>query len=59
MVIERITNGYMLVDDIGQKHAFPSIQELFEHILLVLEGKGEHFGGSMYGKVRLEFKESK
>lgn len=47
--IETIENGY-LVNDAGEYYC-KDIQELFEHLLLVLEGRSTWFGGDSYGTV--------
>ena len=36
--IEKINNGY-LVENIGGKRAFPGLDDLFDHLLLIFEGK--------------------
>lgn len=57
--IETIKNGWVVIDEHGNKESFTTMQDLFDSLLLTLDGKSEHFGGSMYGKVRVDFKEPK
>lgn len=54
--IETIQNGWTVEDEHGNVQAFLDIQILFEHLLLVIDGKSENFGGSMYGKVMIQTK---
>ena len=56
MNIEKISNGYLVCDGVN-KSSYPDIQRLFEYLLLNLEGRGEHFGGSCYGKVSVDLKD--
>ena len=51
--IEKINNGY-LVENIGGKRAFPGLDDLFDHLLLIFEGKTQHFHGDSYGKVTID-----
>lgn len=55
--IETIKNGWTVEDMSGNTEAFLDIRDLLNHLLLVLQGKSEHFGGSMYGKVIVDLKE--
>lgn len=57
MNIEPISNGWLATETNGDRKAFYDIQSLFEYLLLSLEGKSEHFGGSMYGKVTVNLVE--
>jgi len=55
--IETIRNGWVVTDAHGNKESHHSLQSLFESLLLSLDGKSQFFGGSMYGKVSLNFNE--
>ena len=50
MKIEKVKNGY-IVNDISGKEVFRNIQELFEHLLIVFEGKADCFTGDSYGEI--------
>lgn len=58
ITIETIKNGWITIDNIGTKESFHDLQSLFDHLLLVLDGRAEGFGGSLYGKVTVKLKES-
>lgn len=51
MNIEKITNGYLLIDRIGGREFYPDCQSLFNSILMKLEGRSIWFGGESFGQV--------
>jgi hypothetical protein len=53
--IESVDNGFITENSSGSKKVFTDIEELFKHLLLSLEGKGESFGGRMYARVAVEY----
>lgn len=59
MNIETISNGWIVTNKHGAKQSFTDIEDLLKHMLLALDGKSENFGGSMYGKVTVSYKEPK
>ena len=53
--IESIDNGWIVTrQPQGTMHACADLQELFDYLLLVVAGKSEGFGGSMYAKVTVK-----
>jgi len=59
--IEKAKNGYILKESqgTGALKIFYTIQELFDWLLLIFEGKSENFKGDLYGKVEIKIKEIK
>jgi len=54
--IETISNGILITTRWGQSEYCKNTQELFELLLLKLEGKCSSFGGGSYGCVRVFYK---
>jgi hypothetical protein len=55
--IEKARNGYIVVEQRGfgvDKEVFETLEEAFQHLLQVFEGRAEGFGGSSYGKVVIQ-----
>lgn len=61
MKIQQVSNGFILEGEgiFGSKEVFSTLDEVFERLLMHFEGRSESFGGSMYGKVRIDRKEKK
>lgn len=57
MIIERVDNGYIVSSSEGpfaaRKKVFATLDEVFNAALMHFEGRGQSFGGSMYGKVEV------
>lgn len=54
MEIEKVSNGY-IAKDVIDKEVFLTIKELFEHLLLIYEGKSDSFSGDSYGKIIIKY----
>lgn len=56
ITIERIANGWTVTEGM-RTEAFLDLHSLFDHLLLMIDGRSELFGGDSYGKVILKLKE--
>jgi len=57
--IERIDNGYLIIDKHNQKRKADTLEEVFDWMLLHFEGRGKYFGGESFGKVKILNKPTK
>lgn len=53
-IIRRVNGGYVSTDYLNQESVFTSLEALFEHILLVFEGRSKTFTGKHFGKISIE-----
>lgn len=57
MIIERVDNGYIVKSSEAafgsSTRVFTTLDEVFAAALMHFEGRGQHFGGGMYGKVEV------
>jgi hypothetical protein len=49
--IRKISNGYILTDSRGAESFYGTCAQLFAALLLHLDSRCEHFGGSSFGAV--------
>ena len=59
MNIEKIDNGYLIIDNSKTKRKEDTLEEVFDFLLLHFEGKGKYFGGNSFGKVVILCKPTK
>lgn len=56
VMIRTAQNGYIVTTYIPEKeHLFYTLEEVFNHLLLHLEGRAPTFGGGSYGKVAIDY----
>lgn len=51
MNVEKVNNGYVVTQLNGQKDVAHTLEEAFDIILFIFEGKGKYFVGDSFGKV--------
>jgi hypothetical protein len=56
LAVEKVSNGYIITRSNGAKEIYPTIEEVFRTLLLIFEGKNEHFDGKFYGKITITTK---
>ena len=61
VTINKVDNGYIITrDEFGSpQEVFKEIEELFNELLLIFEGRCDGFQGSRYGRVTIEREEPK
>lgn len=47
-------NGYIFQGAYGGEQVFKTLDELLNHLLLMFEGRCEHFNGDSWGRVAIE-----
>ena len=51
ITIEKVSNGYIVIDNRGQRKVFLALQEVFDYLLLHFEGLAVSFSGELFGQV--------
>ena len=52
--IEKCKGGYLIIDGYGTKILKPSLDEVFEYLMLTFEGRSKNFTGNLYGRVTID-----
>jgi len=52
--IGKIHNGYLVDDGWGVRSVYQTLEEVFEDLLLLFEGRASTFSGESYGRVVIE-----
>jgi hypothetical protein len=49
--VRAVENGYIVKDGTGREQVIFNLEEVFSDMLQHFEGRGEYFGGNMFGVV--------